>query len=334
MATDLLKQLEELPLFPKFYWHKRHESIAIACAGNKEYPTPEGRQFGCFSFDGKHPLFFEPEIILSSEVEASADLFSLPKLLSRVDSPSFSEWEKLIHHCLHIQGLKKIVLARRTTLTFDRPISPLQLLSTLNDPNTTRFALQLTPHHAFIGATPEHLYERRGNLITTEALAGTKLKGISFGEKEQREFDSVKRGIEATLTHFCDEIMQDDQDRTIPSVNLSHLYRKFSGRLRELMSDVEIIRRLHPTAAIGGEPRALALKLIGDLEPFARKWYASPIGWYDAAGADFAVAIRSAEIEGNTIHLYAGAGILAGSDPQAEWAELEAKITPFTRFLG
>jgi menaquinone-specific isochorismate synthase len=95
-----------------------------------------------------------------------------------------------------------------------------------------------------------------------------------------------------------------------------------------------VLRALHPTPAVGGYPRGEALEEIQALEPFDRGWYAGPVGWIGAGGAEFAVGIRSGLVRGNRLTLFSGAGIVAGSVPESEWAEIEQKIGDFTRMFG
>jgi menaquinone-specific isochorismate synthase len=100
------------------------------------------------------------------------------------------------------------------------------------------------------------------------------------------------------------------------------------------VTDAEVLRALHPTPAVGGYPGVEALEEIRALEPFDRGWYAGPVGWIGADAAEFAVGIRSGLVRGNTLALFSGAGIVAGSAPEGEWAEIEQKIGDFTRMFG
>jgi len=118
---------------------------------------------------------------------------------------------------------------------------------------------------------------------------------------------------------------------------MSHLATTIAGDIEQsapAMSALELACALHPTPAVGGEPREVALTMLRDLEPFDRGRYAGPVGWVDAGGdGAWGVALRCAEIEGNQARLVAGAGIVAGSDPDAEWAETQAKFEPMLQAL-
>ena len=255
--------------------------------------------------------------------------FKKPTLISRTDSPSFEEWEKSIQASLFDPKIEKVVLARRTTLTFKETLCPWEILSALRAcaRNATLFGLQITPDSTFIGATPEKLYARQQKQLLSEAIAGTRLKGgEGLGEKEQREFDFVKTSIQAALAPLSLAVRSEPQDRIIQTATLEHFYNLLSADLKDHVSDADLLHALHPTAAIGGQPRREALQFLVENEPFDRGWYASPIGWVGPGGAEMVVGIRSALVRGHEVHLFAGAGIVPGSDARKEWEELDHKI--------
>jgi len=113
-----------------------------------------------------------------------------------------------------------------------------------------------------------------------------------------------------------------------------HLVSRARGTLREGVTDWDVLEALHPTPAVGGHPKEEALAEIRTSEPFDRGWYAGPVGWISADAAEFAVGIRSGLVSGRTLRLFSGAGIVAGSVPEEEWAEIEQKIGDFTRIFG
>jgi menaquinone-specific isochorismate synthase len=113
-----------------------------------------------------------------------------------------------------------------------------------------------------------------------------------------------------------------------------HLRSKVHGTLREGVTDAVLLDALHPTPAVGGHPRDEALEEIRALETFDRGWYAGPVGWIGAEDSEFAVGIRSGLVRGGTLALFSGAGIVAGSVPDEEWAEIEQKIGDFTGTFG
>jgi menaquinone-specific isochorismate synthase len=117
--------------------------------------------------------------------------------------------------------------------------------------------------------------------------------------------------------------------------NIQHLQTEVQGKLANPCGVLPVVEALHPTPAMGGSPRIVALRLIKENEPFSRGWYAAPVGWLDAQGNGcFAVAIRSAVSVGHEAYLFAGAGIVADSDPLKEWHETGLKFRPMLEALG
>jgi len=139
-------------------------------------------------------------------------------------------------------------------------------------------------------------------------------------------------GIKEALLPFSESI-EIGSLGVLKSTKVSHLHYPIRATLKEKTTDAQIIEVLHPTPAIGGWPRKEALAFIEKHEPFARGPYAAPLGFSNKERSYFVVGIRSAIVEGNCLHLFAGAGIVPGSDPHKEWMELEAKISPFLDIL-
>jgi menaquinone-specific isochorismate synthase len=276
--------------------------------------------------------------------EISTDL---PLQIDRVDTPNRLEWEKNIEAALAKftdLDLDKIVLARQSILTFTHNIQPQSLLRFLQPKNSHsyHFCFQLNPTTAFIGTSPERLYYRQDRFLQTEAIAGTRHRGKSAqldlalsedlrnSPKDCHEHQLVVNNLQAILTELCDSVTI-DRELTILKLNkVQHLYTQCHGTLKADLTDADILPKLHPTPAVGGFPRPQALKLIQELEPFPRGWYAAPVGWVSADAAEFAVAIRSGAIDRDRLLLFAGAGIVRGSQPEEEWAEIENKIRHFT----
>lgn len=345
----MLSWLKNEKLYPKLFWQAKGSEVALAAVGSRTVQlniphAPTTRLFGGMTFSAhkRDPLwhafppcyFFEPLIEKTETVSALP--LKKPTLLTRTDAPSFEAWERAIEASLRHPGIEKVVLARRTTLTFKEKLCPWEILSALRERarNATLFGFQITPEAAFIGATPETLYSREHRKLSSEAIAGTRIKGgLGLGEKEQREFDFVKSSIGAALHPLSHSVQSEPQDRILQTATLEHFYNVLSANLKEHVSDGDLLRALHPTAAIGGHPRKEALQFLIDNEPFDRGWYASPLGWMSPSGAEMVVGIRSALVRGNEIHLFAGAGIVEGSEARKEWDELDNKIAPFVEIL-
>jgi menaquinone-specific isochorismate synthase len=152
-------------------------------------------------------------------------------------------------------------------------------------------------------------------------------------EKERREQALVVEDISRSLAPLCDDLRADEEPSVLRLAFGQHLVTKFRATLREETGDADLLQNLHPTAAVGGVPTEKALRAIARLEPFDRGWYAGPVGWVTRDCAQFAVGIRSALVFRNSLHLFAGAGIVKGSSAQNEWAEVENKVSDFLALL-
>ncbi len=268
----------------------------------------------------------------------------LPNIQSRNDYPSKQDWFSIVDLALdkiYASQLEKVVLARRTSLECKSSISPNDILSKLREKqkNTTVFLLQIQKGVSFLGSTPEKLYTRVGDKIQTEALAGTIPKHgcgklLLSQAKERSEVSFVENFIEKSLKRISNRIEKDDDFSLFETPNLYHLYKKISCKCSSKNLDQLLIRTLHPTPAVGGLPSDEALEFIRHFEPFSRGYYASCIGYLSKDRSDLSVAIRSMLIEKNSAHLFAGAGIVKGSNPQNEWDELENKITQFMEMFS
>ncbi len=283
----------------------------------KDFPLPRKETF--WNQFPSH-LHFQPESILPLP---EALPFSYPEIISITDSPSFKEWENSITQ-FKSSGLEKVVLARKTTVTFKEAVSPVALFHHLKkrSPNAFTFAVIFSPSLAFVGATPEKLFSRGDLHLETEALAGT---GPNFGPKEVREFLHVKEILTDQLQKICNPFSISQSFFIKKAGNVSHLHYPFSVKLKESIPDSELIQFLHPTPAIGGRPRDLALQFIHTHEPFDRGLYAGTFGILSEKTSRVYVTIRSCMIEGNRMHIFTGAGITPDSNPLHEWEELNHK---------
>ncbi len=275
---------------------------------------------------------------------------ALPLPIARTDAPGETGWQRNVRHVLDAiadSSLEKAVLARRTTLDFDAPLDPFALARHLFEttPSCSHFIVQPRPGVTFVGASPERLFRRDGHRLWSEAVAGTRPRSglasddaalrdeLLQSEKDQREHAAVRDYLRAVLAPFCASLDLDAEASEMRLTRGRHLYSGLRARLRPGTRSLDLLRALHPTPAVGGTPTDDALQLIRDLEPFDRGWYAGPIGWVGRDAAEFAVGIRSGLVEqredGARLSLYSGAGIVRGSDPAAEWAEIEGKVSPF-----
>ncbi len=242
-------------------------------------------------------------------------------------------------------GLRKVVLARSLLVDADRELDAKQLLWRLRavDPDCYAFA---TPgfgdarRGVLVGATPELLVRKRGRLVEATPLAGSAQR---FGDpvrdrasadrlfrsaKDREEHAVVVEDVAHVLEAYCDDLVHPHEPELLGTANVWHLATAFRGKLHRTGTSVlELVAALHPTAAVCGTPREAARETLADLEPIDRGAYAGPVGWVDAAGdGEWAIALRCAEITGKTARLFAGAGIVADSEPEAEVDETERKF--------
>jgi menaquinone-specific isochorismate synthase len=271
----------------------------------------------------------------------------LPTLRERVDTPNRIDWQHNISLALAKfadRQLDKIVLARQSILTFTTDLQPQSLLLSLqpNNCHSYHFCFQINPTTAFIGTSPERLYYRQDRLLKTEAIAGTRQRGESAildrelsadlrnSPKDIHEHQLVVNNLQGILTELCHSVTIDRELTILKLSKVQHLYTQCQGILQSQLTDADILPKLHPTPAVGGFPRTEALQMIQELEPFERGWYAAPVGWIGYDDTEFAVAIRSGLIDCDRLFLFAGAGIVQGSQAEEEWAEIENKIRHFT----
>ncbi|MFC3570579.1 isochorismate synthase [Paracoccus simplex] len=252
-------------------------------------------------------------------------------------------------------ALEKIVLARSLLVESTAPIPVEALMSRLHADRTVtafRVALPSGPAHPqgrmLCGATPELLVEKTGRRIVSHPLAGSARRladpvadraaaeALSNSGKDHREHALVVESILDTLAPWCRALSCPEGTCITSTRSMWHLGTRIEGRLRDADTpSVVLASALHPTPAVCGVPMARAARLIGELEPVARDFYAGAVGWCDARGdGAWYVAIRCAEISGRQARLYAGAGIVPGSDPMAEAAETGAKFGAFLAALG
>ncbi|MBN93218.1 MAG: hypothetical protein CL928_03990 [Deltaproteobacteria bacterium] len=228
--------------------------------------------------------------------------------------------------------VQKVVTARSVTMDLGTGASPEALLDALqsHDAASTRFAIR-GGGGSFLGATPERLVQKLGNQVSTEALAGTRERGddqaLLQSGKDLREHAFVVGAIERALEPFCDHLDVSAQPQAYPLPHLVHLKSPVRGELQPETHVLELVEALHPTPAVGGVPRDSALAWIANHETTARGWYSAPFGWVDPQGdGEFCVALRCALVTDSTAQLFAGAGIVAGSEANQEFAETEWKL--------
>ncbi|MFB9893891.1 isochorismate synthase [Planobispora takensis] len=249
------------------------------------------------------------------------------------------EWQHAVARAVRqIQSgrLEKVVLARDLTAVSENPIDVRVLLSRL----ARRFPECYTFSCAgLVGATPELLVRRTGETIESLVLAGTTARGtgpaddvargaaLFASEKDRQEHACAVESVREALDPLCSELKVPEEPELLVLSNVQHLASPVTGRLAAGASVLDVVEAMHPTAAVGGTPTRTALEVIRELEGMNRAGYSGPVGWIDARGdGEWGIALRCAQITGSRARLFAGCGIMGGSDPAAELAEAQAKL--------
>lgn len=241
--------------------------------------------------------------------------------------------------------LAKVVLAREVTVDLRRPLAVRAVLGKLRRQQPSCFTYAAG---AYVGASPELLARRRGLDVVSRPMAGTVAQGgstvddrrlvaaMAASAKEQSEHRLVVDDVRAKLALIGDHGPEARGPEVVRLSTVAHLATTVACRLRDpATSALDVAALLHPTPAVAGVPHAAAQAAIAELEGFDRGLYAGPVGWVDARGdGEWAVALRGATLDGTRARLVAGAGIVAGSDPDAEWEETEAKLAAMRAALS
>jgi isochorismate synthase len=268
---------------------------------------------------------------------------------ARLERTSLPVWSELIADALgriRARELTKVVPLTFCKVLARAPLDPAAAIENLGVlyPECVRFAIQ-RGDAVFLGASPERLVQKFGLAVDADALAGSALRradgdaraaaALLESDKDRREHVAVVEAIEAALAPLA-------RDISVPSVptvrtlrNVHHLQTPIRATLARPHHVLDLVRILHPTPAVCGTPRDAAFRWIAAHEPASRGWYTGAVGWFDAAGdGAFSVAIRSGVLSRREAWLYAGAGIVEGSDAALEYAETRTKLAPMLAALG
>ncbi len=232
--------------------------------------------------------------------------------------------------------VSKVVLARDFALWSKQPFDPMHLAARLHERFPECFTFLVD---GLVGASPELLLRKTDRTVESQSLAGSARrsddaaederigKELLASDKDRREHESAAASVGRVLGEVCDRLERDPEPALLRLANVQHLATRFSGTLAQRRPILDLVGRLHPTAAVGGTPTAQAIELIRQLEHMDRGRYAGPVGWLDAAGnGEFAIALRCAELSGARARLFAGAGIVEGSLPENELEETRIKL--------
>jgi menaquinone-specific isochorismate synthase len=347
------------------WWHQQLEKFAIADSVHASGTGPI--LFTSFSFDpDEESVLVIPQIVVgmrngSSWITWIGDQ-AQPKLLEEVPtladaefnwgdgSLSPSEWQLRVGQAIkeiENTNLEKVVLARDLRINSHRPIDARKLLRNLSTeyPSTWIFAID-----GLVGATPELLLRLSRGMVTSRVLAGTISKtgndekdlalaaSLARSSKDLEEHEYAVRSVADALDPFCTSTNVPESPFVLHLANVMHLATDVTGALIESKKTVDaftILEKLHPSAAVCGTPTNIAADVIKRIEGMSRGRYAGPVGWLDARGdGELGIALRCGQITENEIQIYAGCGIVAGSNPEKELSESSAKFAPMRSALN
>lgn len=289
-----------------------------------------------------------PEPTLAEAAAGGTPIGAVPPVtLEPGDEPA---WRAAVEKAVERIGrgdLDKVVLARAVEGRAHGPVDVRAVLAPLAAEYETCWAFHVD---GLLGATPELLVRVDHGLVTSRVLAGTiRMTGDDMGDlaragalarssKDREEHAYAVRSVTQVLAAHCASVNVPDEPSVLHLPNVMHLATDVTGVLSHAASALELVRELHPSAAVCGTPTLSAGRLIDELEHLDRGRYAGPVGWIDAAGdGEWCIGLRCAEVgpgDEPRLRLFAGCGIVAASDPQSEWLESEAKLDPMRRAFG
>jgi menaquinone-specific isochorismate synthase len=283
--------------------------------------------------------------------EGSTGAFSTRVACTRAESER-GGWDAAVRNALAAieEGrVSKVVLARTLDVTTERRLDPIEVVRHLwtGNPGSHVFYFEPEDGCALLGAAPETVTTVSGGRFHATAVAGTVPRGETANEQErfaEQLLASRKEGVEhrialddmvARLGPLAYEIHAQAEPHVLTLARLQHLETEIRARLPEGTSALTVLDALHPTPAVCGLPRDAAFDFLEEEEPFERGWYAGPVGWFDLDGNGvFVPALRCAVVRDLRWRLFAGAGIVEGSDPGLEWDETSIKFEPMLRALA
>lgn len=289
------------------------------------------------------------KIIHAAQVSELA-VYEKPLVIERheLKKDQYLESIKKVTAVIKAKQAEKVVIARTLKLQFDKPLSASSALYQVSkeQPESFLFGLE-SEEQFFFGATPERLVKVENRQALSTCLAGSTPRGKTVerdtelgnellkDRKNRSEHQYVVNMISKVFTEHCQTTFVPKTPKLMKIRDIQHLYTPVEGDLKVDSTLFDLVRDLHPTPALGGEPKQSALSLIRQHETMNRGFYAAPVGWIDAKGnGEFAVAIRSALLNEKEAYLYAGGGIVEDSTPESEYAETWVKFRPMLRALG
>jgi menaquinone-specific isochorismate synthase len=346
------------------WWHHQLETFSVA---NSVHGSGTGPVlFTSFSFDrNQESVLVIPKVIVGQKgsqswitwigdtpqptLPESPAQFSQGTCTFGDGSISTAAWKDRVAQAIkriEAAEVEKVVLARDLVVTSTTEISSVPILKKLaaEYPATWTFAVA-----GLIGATPELLLRLSRGMVTSRVLAGTIPKtgddekdlalaaSLARSSKDLEEHEYAVRSVAEALEPFCSSTNVPESPFVLHLANVMHLATDVTGALIESKNRVDafsLLKSLHPSAAVCGTPRNIAFDIIDEIEGMNRGRYAGPVGWIDASGdGELGIALRTGQISGNEIRIFAGCGIVAGSSPDKELEESAAKMIPMRSAL-
>lgn len=340
---------------PACEWPLLERQIARALAAAEAAGQANPLLIGAFAFDPADAscLYVPGRYERGERAPAAERAAETNQVISVQSTPAAAEFKTSVSSALDAfaQGhLAKVVLSRKLILTLHKPADPEQVLARLmsQNPHAFHFSLPLGQDRRLLGASPELLLRVSGGEVFTHPLAGSAKRGgepaqdrqvardLLASRKDQYEHRLVIDEIRRVLTPHCRELAIPANPTLMSTDTLWHLGTPIAGQLHPGQASVlSLACQLHPTPALCGYPTELARQFIREQEPFRRALFSGIVGWCDSQGnGEWAVVIRCGVLDGHQVELFAGAGIVAGSDPAMEWAETGTKLGTMLKALG
>lgn len=346
------------------WWHQQLEKLAIADSVHLSGTGPV--LFTSFSFDrNDESVLVIPQVIVGKKGKNSWITWigdksqpMLPETPERFVASNYSftdgtissnDWMQRVSLAIQkvsANEVDKVVLARDVLATSDSDIDQRLILKSLADeyPSTWTFAVD-----GLVGATPELLLRLSRGMVTSRVLAGTIPKtgddekdlalaaSLARSSKDLEEHEYAVRSVAEALEPFCSSTNVPESPFVLHLANVMHLATDVTGALVESKQHVDafsLLKSLHPSAAVCGTPRNIAFDIINEIEGMNRGRYAGPVGWIDASGdGELGIALRTGQITGREVRIFAGCGIVAASIPEKELEESNAKMIPMRSAL-
>lgn len=309
----------------------RYEKALVAL---RESGMPMG--YASFTFDPEQ----EGSIVMVPEQVDSIDVNDLDTVGESVpdgtiEADGSDSWMRGMAQALQALEagvLEKVVLSRQVEARFDADVPTNVVIKRLHAAQPKCYTFSV---NGLIGASPELLVSFTDGYITSLALAGTAMAEDGLqSQKIEREHRYTASSVETALADHISDLSK-KSSRVVSFGDIKHLASRFEGRAVAGTSVLSVLASLHPTAAVAGTPKDVAVSLIREIEPTGRGRYAGPVGWFNTDGeGEFAIALRCGLLRGRDVTLYAGGGIVVGSDASTEFDETELKLQPMRQALA